>query len=69
MFRISSLTAALSLTIGFAPSAALAQVPPHTPGSICFTPNFWCWIDPPGPPGHSCYCYDSSGTPVSGYLN
>ncbi len=36
--------------------AALAQVPPHDPGTICFTPNFWCWANPPGRPGNACSC-------------
>jgi hypothetical protein len=35
---------------------AIAQVPPHAPGSICFTPQFWCWANPPGPPGQVCGC-------------
>ncbi len=35
---------------------AFAQVPPHTPGEICFTPDFWCWADYPGPPGEYCEC-------------
>ena len=26
------------------------QVPPHVPGTICFTPSFWCWAQWPGPP-------------------
>lgn len=46
---------------------AAAQVPPHTPGTICFTPNFWCWAQPPGPPGRSCACRTSNGW-VSGRL-
>ena len=33
-----------------------AQVPPHRPGTICFTPKLWCWANPPGPPGAVCYC-------------
>ncbi|MEW9804563.1 hypothetical protein [Mesorhizobium marinum] len=33
-----------------------AQVPPHAPGTICFTPNFWCWAEWPGPPGAPCGC-------------
>lgn len=36
--------------------AAFAQVPPHAPGTICFTPTFWCWAYPPGPPGFPCGC-------------
>lgn len=35
---------------------ALAQVPPHAPGTICFTPYFWCWANPPGTPGWPCGC-------------
>ena len=25
---------------------AQAQVPPHLPGTVCFTPQFWCWTGP-----------------------
>jgi hypothetical protein len=35
---------------------ALAQVPPHPPGSICFTHQFWCWASPPGKAGTPCSC-------------
>jgi hypothetical protein len=38
------------------PGAAVAQVPPHAPGTVCFTPSFWCWASPPGPPGGACWC-------------
>jgi hypothetical protein len=37
-------------------SRVAAQVPPHPAGSICFTPQFWCWANPPGRPGWSCSC-------------
>lgn len=37
-------------------AVAMAQVPPHAPGTICFTDQFWCWAQPPGPPGAPCYC-------------
>ncbi len=47
---------------------AAAQVPPHAPGSVCFTPYFWCWVSPPGPPGYSCWCIDSYGYQVMGTL-
>jgi len=40
---------------------ALAQVPPHAPGTICFTPYFWCWAQPPGPSGTSCGCPSNQG--------
>ena len=39
----------------------LAQVPAHAPGTICFTPQFWCWAQPPGPPGTVCGCPSSQG--------
>ena len=36
---------------------ALAQaVPPHSPGTVCYTPQFWCWAQPPGAPGTACAC-------------
>lgn len=44
---------------------ATAQVPPHAPGTICFTPSFWCWATPPGPPGATCFCPSQRG-PVQG---
>lgn len=47
---------------------AMAQVPPHVPGSICFTPQFWCWVNPPGPVGAFCTCFTPNG-PVGGRLN
>lgn len=50
-----------------ATSLAFAQVPPHRPGSICFTPQFWCWANPPGPPGAACTCRTPFG-PVQGTL-
>lgn len=39
-------------------SSALAQgaLPPHAPGSICYTPQGWCWAVYPGPPGARCAC-------------
>jgi hypothetical protein len=56
--RISKLhTASLAIAILLqAPLLALAQVPAHQPGTICFTPQFWCWANPPGPPGGNCAC-------------
>ncbi len=51
----------LSLLVG----TALAQVPPHSPGTICYTQFFWCWAQPPGPPGSTCICPSPNG-PVSG---
>lgn len=56
--------AALLLATG----AALAQVPPHAGGEICFTANFWCWAQPPGAPGQPCSCFDETGAQVPGVL-
>jgi hypothetical protein len=33
-----------------------AQVPPHSPGTVCATPQFWCWAPQPGYPGTVCCC-------------
>ncbi|MBB6306614.1 hypothetical protein [Xanthobacter tagetidis] len=44
------------MVAALASSSARAQVPPHQPGTICFTPYFWCWAQPPGPPGAYCGC-------------
>lgn len=57
--------AALLLSAGV--QLAPAQVPPHKPGTICFTPSFWCWAQPPGQPGQSCLCPSQYG-PVRGQL-
>lgn len=35
---------------------ATAQIPPHAPGTICATPQFWCWAAYAGPPGARCAC-------------
>lgn len=52
--------AALALLMAVA--EARAQVPPHPPGTICFTfQGFWCWASPPGPPGFDCACPSPMG--------
>ena len=55
---LATTAAALALV---AIEMASAQVPPHKPGTICFTPRFWCWANPPGPPGLACYCPTPQG--------
>ena len=60
VYRVSIASAALGVAL-----AAWAQVPPHAPGTICFTPKFWCWANQPGPPGALCYCRTGAG-PVAG---
>jgi hypothetical protein len=49
----------------FIGGSAAAQVPPHQPGTICFTPQFWCWMQYPNFPGQVCYCQTQYG-PVRG---
>lgn len=44
---------------------AVAQVPPHHPGTICFTPQFWCWMQYPLLPGQVCFCPTPYG-PIRG---
>ena len=57
---------AICLVLGSA-APAMAQVPPHAPGTICSTPAFWCWAQPAGPPGATCFCPTPQG-PVRGVL-
>lgn len=52
-------TALLAFSLLLASSAGEpveAQMPPHPAGTICFTPQFWCWAQFAGPPGNVCYC-------------
>jgi hypothetical protein len=41
--------------------------PPHLPGTICVTPQFWCWAQPAGSVGSPCLCLGPKGA-VSGFL-
>lgn len=45
--------------------SAVAQVPPHYPGTICFTPQFWCWLQYAQHPGSTCFCMTQYG-PIRG---
>ena len=61
---VTLLTVALLV---WARTPAVAQVPPHQPGTVCLTPYFWCWAPQPGPPGLPCACPTPQGW-VSGQL-
>ena len=38
-------------------AAAVQPVPQHQPGTVCYTPKFWCWAQPPtGQSGAPCAC-------------
>jgi len=52
----AALIVVLTLSVVLETGSAFAQVPPHQPGTICFTPQFWCWAPQPGPPGAPCSC-------------
>ncbi len=56
-FVIKLIIVALSILSAVAP----AQVPPHNPGTICFTSRLWCWASPPGSPGTACVCFTPYG--------
>lgn len=66
--RLALLAAALLVHGAVDAPLAMAQVPPHRPGTICFTPKFWCWATPPGQPGTRCICASPYG-PIAGTLN
>jgi hypothetical protein len=55
---LSLLLLLLPILVG---GSASAQVPPHQPGTICFTPKFWCWLPRPVFKGQTCYCATQSG--------
>jgi hypothetical protein len=65
-FRIARIVAAWASLLAAA-SGAIAQVPSHPPGTICFTQTFWCWANPPGPAGTRCTCPSPYG-PIPGVL-
>jgi len=44
---------------------ASAGVPPHAPGSVCYTPFGFCSAQPAGAPGTPCACPGPRG-PVGG---
>ena len=47
---------------------ALAELPPHTPGSICATQSFWCWTQPYGIYGQPCACPTAGGNAPGTYV-
>jgi hypothetical protein len=59
---IISIARTLITALFFVLQSATAQIPPHAPGSICRTPQFWCWHNPPGPVNDTCFCPSPYGT-------
>jgi hypothetical protein len=60
-----SLAAVLAAIAG----SAGAQIPPHTPGTVCVANNnsLWCWASAPGTVGTPCMCSTPYGA-VAGTL-
>lgn len=68
MYRAAAMhSRLLAISLLLAPLGSGAQVPAHRPGTICATPQFWCWAVYPGPPGAICACPTNFGW-VQGYL-
>lgn len=62
MFRmLLYVAAAAALAV---PAAAQGPLPPHQPGTICYTQYGWCWIQQ-SQPGSQCYCATPQG-PIYG---
>ena len=59
---------ALAALLLFAPTAAIPQVPPHQPGTVCYTQFLWCWMPRISPPGSSCFCPSPQGN-ILGVVN
>lgn len=61
MWRRLLLAVATAAVVAPMMGSAVAQVPPHRPGTICFTRYFWCWAQPPGPANTPCTCPSPQG--------
>jgi hypothetical protein len=62
-------TSLVLLLLAAMAGGADAQVPPHTPGTICVANSnaLWCWAPSPGAVGAPCACQTPYG-PVAGTL-
>ena len=61
VIRAVATVAAILLLLLSSSDEARAQAPPHAPGTVCLTPQFWCWAQPPGKPGTRCFCLTPLG--------
>jgi len=65
--------AVMLLTLATSPALAQLTSLPNPPTPFlqqpprCITPQFWCWAQPPGPPGSPCFCPTPYG-PVRGTI-
>jgi hypothetical protein len=54
-------TLCVAVSCLLASGVAAPQAPPHRPGTVCFTPYFYCTLDRPQSPGSTCFCPRSDG--------
>lgn len=56
--RLSLIGISLILLLAAIAGRADAQIPPHTPGTVCVanTNALWCWARAPGAVGSACSC-------------
>lgn len=56
--RLRRIGTSLALLLAAIAGSADAQIPPHTPGTICVANNnsLWCWASAPGAVGSPCVC-------------
>ncbi len=63
ILRLHVVGACVVTSIGSLSAAkAIAQVPPHAPGTVCYTPLGYCAAQPPGAAGHSMRLSQFQGT-------
>jgi hypothetical protein len=67
--RLSRIGTSLVVLLAAIAGSAGAQIPPHTPGTVCVANNnsLWCWAISPGAVGAPCTCSTPYG-PVAGTL-
>jgi hypothetical protein len=54
--RATLLRRGIFVLAAFSATSAIPQVPPHYPGTICFTPFVWCQLPGAVAVGTPCYC-------------
>jgi hypothetical protein len=59
-FAVARLLATLAF-IAMSATTTIAALPAHEPGTICATPEFWCWAQLRGIYGQPCTCPTAAG--------
>ena len=57
---------ALAAAASWSATVAAQFLPPHQPGTICVTPQGWCWLPQPGYLGTPCFCPAGNGQWIQG---